>query len=346
MKPVKVMIVEDSILMQKIISDIFEDEMNFQIVGQAFSGKEALEKIEKLSPDIITLDVHLPDMDGLVVLKEIMDKNPTKVVMLSAYTQKGADITMKALELGAVDFIPKPSGEISLDFYKFKEIIISKFSLIAEVELNRYLDSFRGLSVIEGALDIRKLVIIAASTGGPRAVINIMQKLPADLNASFLIVQHMPKGFTKSFADSINWSSKIKTKEAEDNELVMKSAGYVAPANYHLVLDSLVTEKKKRFRLKLDETELVNYVRPSADVTMISAADLYGPNIIGVVLTGMGKDGLEGARKIKEKGGKIIAQDKQSSVVYGMPKAVIDAGLADCVTVLDNIADEIIKQVN
>ena len=346
MKKIRIFIIEDSILMQKVISDIFSRDPNFEIVGTAYGGKEALEKIPQLNPDVVTLDVNLPDMYGLTVLEEIMSKFPTRVVMLSAYTQKGTEITIRALELGALDFIPKPSGEVSVDLYNFRKDIASKIKIIAGVDFKKYLSDFRGVSVTEKILDVNRLVVIAASTGGPKAIIEVMRKMPADINASFLIVQHMPKGFTRAFAERISWNSSIRTKEAEDGDMVFRGVGYVAPAGLHMVMESLLDDKNGKFRLRLDETSLVNYVRPSADVTMNSVADLFGNNTIAVVLTGMGKDGLEGARAIKERGGKVIAQDEESSVVYGMPGAVVDAGLADRVLSLRDIPEEIIRMVD
>jgi len=346
MRKVKIFIVEDSILMQKVIADIFSHEPDFEVVGKAYRGKDALEMIPKLKPDIVTLDVNLPDIYGLTILKEIMSKFPTRVVMLSAYTQKGAEITMRALEVGAVDFIPKPSGEISLDLYNFKEEVVSKMKIVASIDINAYLANFRGMPVAEEALAVKKIVVIAASTGGPKAVMEIMQKMPADINAAFLIVQHMPKGFTRTFAERVSWHSKIKTKEAEDQDLLLKGTGYVARAGFHMVIERLFENEKNKFRIRLDETPLVNYVRPSADVTMSSVAELFGKDAIAVILTGMGKDGLEGARRIKEKGGKVIAQDKASSIVYGMPRAVTEAGIADRVLGLSDIPREIIRMVD
>jgi two-component system chemotaxis response regulator CheB len=265
--------------------------------------------------------------------------------MLSAYTQKGAEITMKALEMGALDFIPKPSGEISLDLYHFKEEIISKIKIVAGVDVDNYLSSFRGIPVIEEALSLEKVVVIGASTGGPKTIVDIMHRIPSNLNASFLIVQHMPEGFTKSFAERISWQSDIKTKEAEDGDWVLRGAGYVAPAGFHMLIEKAVLDDKDRFRIRLDETPLVNYVRPSVDVTMASASELFGENTIGVILTGMGKDGVEGARKIKEKGGYIIAQDESTSVVYGMPREVTKANLVDKIAKLSEIPEEIMKRL-
>ena len=343
MKKIGIFVVEDSILMQKVISDIFSHNSGFNVVGKAYRGEEALKQIPQLLPDVVTLDINLPDMGGLSVLKEIMSKFPSRVVMLSAYTKKGAGITMRALELGALDFISKPSGEISLDLYNFKEEIIYKMRVIAGIDIDKYLSNFRGMAVVEEISAIKKLVVIAASTGGPKAIIDIMSNIPAGISASFLIVQHMPKGFTKNFAERISSYSQIATKEAQDGDMILRGAGYVAPAGFHMVVESLPQAHK--FCIRLDKNPRINYVRPSADVTFASVAELFGSDVIAVVLTGMGKDGQEGARQIKEKGGFIIAQDKETSVVYGMPGAVAETGIADKVVSLKDIPQEIIKRL-
>ncbi|MCM8823128.1 MAG: chemotaxis response regulator protein-glutamate methylesterase [Candidatus Omnitrophica bacterium] len=345
MDKVNILVVEDSPLMQKIICDILSSELRFKVVDKVSSGKEALEKIDKLDIDVITLDINLPDTNGLSLLKEIMVRSPKKIVMLSAYTQKGAETTMRALELGAIDFIPKPSGEVSFDLYNFKEEIISKIKIVSQVDLKSYLANFRGMSLVEEGLSVGKVVVIAASTGGPRAIIEIMKKIPSHCSASFLIVQHMPKGFTKSFAERISWYSPIKTKEAEEGDFVLIGMGYLAPGGYNMLLERINLDRNSGFVLRLDDTALVNNVRPSADVTISSVAEVMGKNTIAVILTGMGKDGLEGVKLVKEKGGFVIAQDKDSCVVYGMPKAVVDAGIADKVLNIDCIAEEIVKRL-
>ncbi|OQX81137.1 MAG: hypothetical protein B6D56_03160 [Candidatus Omnitrophica bacterium 4484_70.1] len=345
MKEISVFIVEDSLLMQKIISDIVSNSEEIKVIGKALTGKEALQKIPLLKPEIVLLDVRLPDLEGLEVLKEVMSKFPTKVVMFSAYTQKGAEITIKALELGAIDFIPKPSGEVSLDIFNFKDEIISKIKLVAGIDMDSFLSIFRGISLTEEAMMVKKIVVIVASTGGPKAIIEIMRRIPSNLSASFLIVQHMPKGFTKSFAERVGWYSQIKVKEAEEGDPLLRGVGYVAPADFHMLVEKIFPSQNK-FCIKLDETALVNYLRPSADVTMTSVAELKGKDVIGVILTGMGKDGLEGARMIKEKGGAIIVQDEATSIIYGMPKVVKDAGLADKVLPLEEISEEIVRNLS
>lgn len=348
---IRVLIVEDSFLMRKIISDILSSDPAFEVVDKARNGKEALEKVFALRPDVVTLDVNLPILDGLAVLQEIMQKQPTRVIMLSAYTQQGAAATITALEMGALDFIAKPSGEISLDLHQLRDAILSKVKLAAEVDWESFLATLK-LPVVppprvkpKKPFEIKKLVVIGASTGGPRAILQIMQLIPADIPASFLIVQHMPEGFTLSFAERISWESGIKSKEAEDGDILLRGKAYVAPAGFHMVLDKIWDEEGNKLQIQLNQEPLVNFVRPSVTITMNSAAEVFGSNVIGVILTGMGKDGLKGARRIKESGGFLIAQDKATSVVWGMPKVVIDEGLADCILPLSDIPAEIIKKV-
>ncbi len=339
MRKVRVFIVEDSILMQKVIGDILSSEPQIEVVGSTKLGREALQRIPELKPDVVTLDVNLPDISGLKVLEELMHNFPTRVVMLSAYTQRGAKVTMKALELGALDFIPKPSGEVSLDLYNFREEIISKIKLTARVDLNKFLSLTVEKVVDKEKLAVKKIVAIGASTGGPKAILDLMQTFPSYCDYTFLIIQHMPPGFTRSFAERLSWYSNIKIKEAEDGDFLIKGAGFVAPSGYHMMIEKAL----EGYCIRLDETALVNYVRPAIDVTLTSLAEVFDGEIVVVILTGMGKDGLEGARKVKEKGGRIIAQDEASCVVYGMPRAVIEAKLADEILPVSKIPDKILE---
>ncbi|HLD40805.1 MAG TPA: chemotaxis response regulator protein-glutamate methylesterase [Candidatus Omnitrophota bacterium] len=346
-KKVKVLVVDDSFLMRKIISDAINSDPALEVVYKAKNGQEGLQKILELKPDIVTLDINLPIMNGLSVLQEVMKKQPCKVIMLSAYTREGAADTMKALELGAIDFIAKPSGEISLDIYKLKDEITSKIKLAARIKESKFLNTLSEESAIrhprEKAIAIKKLVIIGASTGGPKAVLEIMQDIPAGLQAAFLIVQHMPAGFTTTFAERLSWQSKLKAKEAQEGDTVMADKILVAPAGYHLILE----QNGKELKTRLNQDSLVNFVRPSIDVTMYSAVEAFhGKDIIAVILTGMGKDGLDGCRKIKEAGGTILIQDEASSVVWGMPGAVYEAGLSDKVLPVSKIAEAIVKEIN
>lgn len=344
MKKVKVFIVEDSILMQKVIADTLGNDEQIEVIGTAKTGKEALVSIPALKPDVVTLDVNLPDMSGLLVLKELMEKSPVRAVMLSAYTQKGAEITIKALELGALDFIPKPSGEESLDLYTYKDKIVSKIKAVAQVDLNKalLLETPRPQA---DDLSVSKLVVIGASTGGPKVILDVMSQMPYDIDAAFLIVQHMPKGFTKGFAERLSWRTKIRTKEAEDGDILLKGAAYVAPSGYHMIIEK-IPKQKKRYCIRLDETPMVNYVRPSVDVTLYSVAETFEGKTVGVILSGMGKDGAEGAKVIRKKGGKILAQNEASCIMYGMPKAVVEAGLADDVLAFSQMSSKIREYIN
>lgn len=341
---IRVLVVDDSLLMRNIISDSIASDPALEVIGKAKNGQEALEKIFTLKPDVVTLDINLPVIDGISVLEEVMKKQPTRIIMLSAYTREGTTATMKALELGAIDFIAKPSGEISLDLYKLRDEIIAKIKLAAKVELDKFLSAVSGGIVgriKKKPVAIQKVVVIGASTGGPKAVLDVMQEIRGGLPASFLIVQHMPKGFTLSFAERISWQSGVKTKEAEDNDLVLADKAFVAPAGYHMALE----EDDEHLKIRLNQEALVNFVRPSVDVTMRSAVEIFGKDTIGVILTGMGKDGLEGCRRIKEKGGSVIIQNQETSVVWGMPKSVYEAGLADKVLPVSKIAEAVIKEI-
>jgi len=342
---VKVLVVDDSFLMRRIISDIVNSDPHLEVVGKAKDGDEALEKIAALNPDVVTLDINLPVKNGIDVLSDIMKTKPTKVIMLSAYTRAGASATIRALEIGAVDFIAKPSGEISLGLEKLKNEIIEKIRLAANIDLLKYLSAFRtaGIAKVEGEriAGVKRLVIIGASTGGPKAILDIMKDIPGDSKAAFLIIQHMPKGFTLSFAERISWETGIRAKEAEDGDMVDSGRVFVAPAGSHMIL----TKDSQGVKIKLTQDPPVNFVRPSIDVTMKSAVDIFGKDIIGVILTGMGRDGLEGARKIKENGGKIFVQDEESSVVWGMPGSVSKAGLTDGTLPLSQIAEVLIRNI-
>jgi len=343
---IRVLVVDDSFLMRQIISDIINSDPDLVVIGKAKDGKDALEKIFTLKPDVVTLDVNLPVLDGISVLGEVMKKQPTRIIMISAYTRTGATATLRALELGAIDFIAKPSGEISLDINKLKEEIISKIKLAARVEMEKVSPVLQPPVIFEKEAKppvLKKVVVIAASTGGPKAIFDVIRDIPANIPAAFLIVQHMPIGFTLGFAERISWQSKIKAKEAEDGDFLVAGKAFVAPAGFHMGLES--DSNTNTFKIKLNQDPLVNFVRPAADVTMSSVAEVFGKNTIGVVLTGMGKDGVEGARKIKEKGGVIIIQDEKTSAVWGMPRMVHEAGLDDVMLPVFEITAALAKKI-
>ena len=340
--------------MQRMIADIISSDSDLEVIDKARNGKEAIEKILRLHPDVVTLDINIPGPDGFSVLKEVMKQSPTRIVVLSGHVTQGGSNMMQAFALGAIDFILKPSGETSLDIDKLKDEIISKIKIAAEVDLKKILFTLREAKPealkppieVTPVAALKKLVVIGASTGGPSAILRIMREIPAGLPAAFLIVQHMPEGFTHSFAQRISLESKVNTKEAQPGDVVLAGKAYVAAAGYHMALEKKSNDRNNGLRIKLTQDPPVNFVRPSITVTMESAVSVFSADVIGVILTGIGKDGLEGARHIKNRGGFTIVQDQATSIVFGMPKAVIEKGLADEVMPINKIAQAIIKNIN
>lgn len=331
---IRTLIVDDSLLMQKILSDILKTDPSITIVGTARDGEEAISKVESLHPDVVTMDIEMPRMNGLTSVRRIMDVHPTPVVMISALTQREAELTLQALKFGAVDYVPKPSGQISLNMDSVKDELISKIKTASSAKAIRIRDN-ANTNLPLPASNSDRIICIAASTGGPPAVSSVLRNLPRD-PPPILVIQHMPKGVTKLFADGLNQECKFRVKEAEEGDMLQEGLALIAPGGFHMV----VTKDDK---VTLTRDPPVNYVRPAADVTMFSLAEVYGAKNVGVVLTGMGSDGAKGIIKIKEKGGATIAQDEKTSVVYGMPKVALDTGRVDVVAPLENIPQEIIK---
>lgn len=331
----KVLVVDDSIVMRRIIHDMLSKDGEIDVVGTARNGAEALEMVRRLNPDVVTMDIEMPVMDGLTALQHIMAEYPRPVVMLSSMDKRQADITLKSLELGAVDFIPKTSGSLSLDLDRKSDDIIAKVKAAAKAKIAPR------QHIVHSIIPTRMptisgdwIVVIGSSTGGPKALPEVLSRLPGNLPAAVLVVQHMPEGFTKSFAERLNWTSALEVKEAEEGEEIKKGKVYLAPGNKHMMLQGS--------RIQLDDGPKVNYVRPAVDVLMRSVAPIYGPRTIGVVLTGMGSDGAEGMKFIKTNGGKTVVQNEDTCVVYGMPKAVVDLRAADRVVPLEDIAQSIV----
>lgn len=334
--PVSVLVVDDSAFMRKMISDVLNSDPEIRVVGTARDGQDAIEKVGKLQPDAITLDIEMPRVDGLTALAYIMNKHPTPVVMLSALTKKGAEETIKALEYGAVDFITKPSGNVSLDIEILRSEIIDKVKLAALAKVKKIKAAARKVVSEEVKFaDRRRVVVIGASTGGPQALIEVLQKLPGKIPACLLIVQHMPKGFTKSFAERLDSLSDLEVKEAEDGDLLRSNTALVAPGDYHMVIENSA--------VKLNQRDKIHGVRPAVDVTMKSAAEAFEADAVGVLLTGMGSDGALGMRAIKERGGATIAQDESTSIIFGMPKAALELGCVDKVVPISQIPLEILR---
>jgi len=339
--------------MRKVIKDIINSDPLMQVVGTAKNGQEALLKVELLCPDVITMDIEMPEMDGLTALEILMETNPVPVVMLSNLTQLGAKATIKALQLGAVDFIPKPSGAISLDIATISEEIINKVKTAASAHvipstrtaahlITERVDktSFKGNS---GENQLDKLVLIGASTGGPKALQQIISALPGDIDAALLLVQHMPAGFTKSLAERLNASSSISVKEAEDGEPILTGHAYVAPGGYHMRVHQQKLPLGDRMVIKLQQDEPRAGHRPSINEMFLSVAAQFAGEVTGVILTGMGNDGTAALPALRNKGAWIIAEDQSSCVIYGMPKSAIESGYVNEVLPLSEISAAIVK---
>lgn len=347
MRKIRVLVVDDSALMRRVISDMLNENPEIEVIGTARDGYDAIRKIMELKPDVVTLDLEMPRLDGLNTLGYIMSETPLPVIMLSSYTREGAEATLKALDYGAFDFVPKPSGPISLDIRKVKEELIKKIKAAYRADLSRlkFLLPRKEKKVkrVEkpAPTEVGVVVAIGSSTGGPRALQEVIPKLPSDIRASILVVQHMPPGFTKSLAERLDSLSSINVKEAVEGDLLKEGLALIAPGDYHMI----VSRSGYEVKIRLNQDPPVWGVRPSVDVMMLSVAEIFRSKTVGVILTGMGRDGARGMKKIKEYGGITIAEDKSTCVVFGMPKAAIDEGAANIVVPVDRIAEEIVKAV-
>ncbi|MDR1514114.1 MAG: chemotaxis response regulator protein-glutamate methylesterase [Synergistaceae bacterium] len=350
-RKIRVLIVDDSAFMRKVIGDILSSNPAIEIAGRVKNGDEALKCLRESAPDVITLDVEMPGKNGLEVLREIISIKPVPVVMVSSLTKEGANITMQALDAGAVDFVTKPSGTISLDMEKIGGELLQKVLAASRASVqNAFSRSFgskrlsvpqsperrKPLPVVPRGASQRKpeLLVIAASTGGPNALQELVPALGEDFPLPVLIVQHMPPGFTSSFAHRLDERSRLKVTEGSDGMPVRRGVAVVAPGGYHM----LVERHSAELVCRLSETPPVRSVRPSADVLFASVADVIGGPVVVVVLTGMGKDGLDGTRLLRAKGSYVFAESKETCVIFGMPGAVVDAGLADEVLPIYSIA--------
>ncbi len=389
---IRVVIADDSAFMRMVLSDMFKKQSDFEVVGVAKNGKEAVEKVKELNPDLVTMDVNMPVMDGLQALEAIMKDCPTPVVMFSSLTQEGAKATIKALSLGAVDFVSKVGGSIS-KVDTVEDEILSKARAAAYAKVGgkrRFMPppslapqpasspptvasvppvksepTMRRISLPTrkgytpppspppltprpkptvhaapaGGGTGRKLVVLGCSTGGPKALQTVVAGLPRSLPCGVLIVQHMPPGFTKSLAERLNEISQISVKEAENHDMIKAGQVYIAPGNYHMTVTGSGRE------IVLNQDPPIGTLRPAADVLFRSAAPL-GRDIVSVILTGMGSDGALGMTEIKKTGGYVIAESEETAIVYGMPKAVVDLGLADEIKPLQDIAGAIVSAVS
>ncbi len=342
----RVLVVDDSAFMRRMTSQIVDDSGEFVVAGTARNGFDALKRIHELDPDIVTLDVDMPELDGLSALGYIMSETPRAVVMLSAgTTRSGQEATLKALELGAVDFVLKPSGSISLDVGLIADRLVAALRGAAAANLaglkTPARSSLEGVRRIDPLTRASHAVVIASSTGGPRALAAIMPHLPRELPAAVLIVQHMPAGFTKSLAQRLDTLSPIRIHEAEDGEPVVHGNVYLAPGGYHM----RVRGDPDGPTIVLDTSPSIWGVRPAADRLFRSAAEVFGAATVAVVLTGMGRDGSEGTRLIREAGGRAIVQDRATATIFGMPQMALQHAGADRVAPLHEIAPVISEMV-
>ena len=356
---VKVLIVDDSGFMRKIMKKILNDSGRIDVIGEGKNGSEAVEKSAELKPDVITLDINMPVMDGLTALEKIMEKNPTPVIMVSSLTTEDAEITFEALEKGAVEFFPKQMKDFNANVKAIKDDLIPKIVNIARKKRiygfpffakkkreSKSVEKKEVKETIEGKTEVKEpieLVVLGSSTGGPNALNSILPLLPADFPAGIIISQHMPATFTGTFADRMNRLSKVNVKEAVTGDRVTKGTVLITPGGKHMYL--------KKFSIGapeviISEEPKTAIYKPSVTIMAKSVSETYKKQVVGVMLTGMGSDGKDGFIEIKKRNkAVIIAQNEESCVVYGMPKAVVDAGIADYIVDIKEIASTLNKIV-
>lgn len=341
MERAKIVIVDDSAFMRMIISDVIKSDDKLEVIARLKNGKELLEKVEELKPDLITLDIEMPELDGLSTLKELKRRGiKYPVIMLSSLTKEGSIQTMKCLEYGAVDFVEKASG-MTTNKEMLMETLIDKINAIIE---NNNKKPGKKRVLIKNKTDTiakdKKIsaVLIGASTGGPKALQEVLSKIEKNIGVPIFVVQHMPKGFTKAFAERLNKICDLKVVEAEDGMEIEKNTIYIAPGGFHMTIGS-------RNNIKLNLEPSIWGVRPAVDKLFESAVDIYKGNLVSAILTGMGKDGANGTILVKEMGGITISEDESTCTIYGMPKATYETGKVDLVLPLQQIGNMITKIV-
>lgn len=360
-KKIKVLVVDDSVFMRQMISDILGEDSDIEVVGQSSNAKDGIQKIKELSPDVVTLDYQMPGFDGIAALKIIMKECPTAVVMISAYTREGGKIALEALREGAIDYVLKPSGEISLDITTIKKEITEKIKTAAGASFRALQESLsrevKKISFLPHAAAETHLIAIGSSTGGTRGIELILGSLPAEFPSPILIVQHMPEMFTALFAERLNRISKITVKEGKDGEEIRKGVAYIAPGGWHMKIKKVISNQQPvtgkelpvidyQLRITLTKDSPVHGLRPSVDVLMSSVAKVCGRNSIGIILSGMGRDGVDGMGEIFATGGATIAQDEATSVIFGMPREAIAEGVVGHILPIDGIAGKIVELIS
>jgi two-component system chemotaxis response regulator CheB len=360
MSSYKVLVVDDSAFMRKIISDLIMEDTQFEVIGTAKNGREAVEKIRELRPDVVTMDVAMPIMNGLEALQIIMNENPIPVIMLSSMTGIGTQDTIRALELGAVDFVRKPSGSISLDLHIVKERILDKLKIAVHAKVQPLLrirerptvtkemvqpssSLLRDTDIQAKVIPFQHVVAIGTSTGGPRALQTVLSGLPKDFSAPVLIVQHMPPNFTKSLAIRLDTYCSLHVVEAENGMKVNAGTVYIAPGGWHM---SMIQKQTNQFIIKLDKEEPRAGHRPSVEVLFESLIPLKEFKRHIIIMTGMGSDGAMSMKKLKESGANTtIAESEETCIVYGMPRAAIELGGVDYIVKQQDISKKLVELV-
>ncbi len=341
----RVLIVDDSALMRRVMTAIVNSEPDLQVLDVAHNGAEAVRKVRELQPDVVTLDVEMPGTDGLTALDEIMDVAPRPVVMVSYLTREGAEATVRALMLGAVEVVAKPSGPISVDLERIRGELVQKIRIAAHARVTRRRRPLpeRAEQVAKRSptsagrrdLPCERLVAIGASTGGPSALTEVISKLPNLPGVAYLVVQHMPAWLTPWLAERLGAVTRLDVREASEGDRLRPGTILLAPGDLHLRVG-------RGGVVHLDDGPKVNRVRPSVDVAFLSAVEVFGPRIVAAVLTGIGEDGARGAAAIRAAGGYVVAEDESTCVVWGMPRAVVELGAASKVAPIEDVAAAIV----
>ncbi|HWG48401.1 MAG TPA: chemotaxis response regulator protein-glutamate methylesterase [Candidatus Acidoferrales bacterium] len=361
-KPIRVLVVDDSAFMRKVLQGIISSDPDLQVCGEARDGRDAITQLESLKPDVISMDINMPHMDGLQATEVIMSSNPHPVLIVSSESREGADVTLKALQLGAIDFVSKPTSGIDLDMSSIQDELCRKLKMAAKVRVVRTAARSAGQQQKSGTerpapkIETAKLngrsggdanhrgagkfpiVVVASSTGGPATLMKFIPAFPADFPGAVIVVQHMPGNFTSQFSKQLAEVSEIKVKEAEAGEIVVPGQVYVCPGSNHLRVSATG-------RVVLDDGPRIGGYRPCADLTLESVVAYSGPNAVAVILTGMGNDGSKGVQAVKAAGGYVIAQDESTAVIFGMPQEAIKTGAVDQVLPVDSIYPAVEKRV-
>lgn len=337
---IKVLVVDDSALIRQLLGEIIRQTPDFELVGTAQDAYVARDMVNTYAPDVITLDIEMPKVDGLTFLDRLMKARPTPVLMISTLTEAGADATLKALELGAIDYIAKPKIGVAQGIEEYRQLIVDKIRACAQAKVRRVGKPAVAPPSPNLVLSTEKLIAIGASTGGTEAIKEVLMALPANAPA-VLITQHMPPGFTTTYAKRLDGLCAMRVAEAKDGERVLPGHAYLAPGNIHMTVERSGAD----YRIKLLDSDRVSGHKPSVDVMFHSLAKVAGKNVVAMLLTGMGKDGAQGLLAIQRQGAFTLAQDEQSCVVFGMPKEAIRLGAACEVLPLENMAARVLEQL-